>query len=54
MSWLNDRGVAPKLIGGFVFVALLAALVGAAGVLGLGTMQGTIDTMTQNSVPNLV
>jgi len=54
MGWFRDRRMAPKLIGSFVAVALLAALVGGAGLLGLTAMRGNLDTITTNSVPNLV
>src|SRR5579883_2048131 len=54
MRWFNNIRMAPKLIGSFVAVALLAALVGGAGLLGLTSERGTLTTITTVSVPNLV
>jgi len=54
MAWLNNILMAPKLIGSFVVVALLAGVVGGAGLLGLDAMQSRMDSITGNATPGLV
>ncbi|HXT35097.1 MAG TPA: methyl-accepting chemotaxis protein [Chloroflexota bacterium] len=51
MKWLNNIRMAPKLIGSFVLVALLAALTGGIGLIGLSTVHSHLTAITQNSVP---
>jgi methyl-accepting chemotaxis protein len=43
----------PKLIGSFVLVAILAALVGGVGLLGMSTMNTQMSNLTGNYVPSL-
>jgi methyl-accepting chemotaxis protein len=45
--------IGPKLIGGFVSVALLCVLVGAAGILSMSRMNEKADMVTSVTVPQL-
>ncbi len=53
MKWLNNIRMTPKLIGSFILVALLAAMVGGAGLLGMNSIKAKMDWVTGNSVPSL-
>src|SRR5258708_6314730 len=54
MSWLNNIRLAPKMIGSFVLVALLAGLVGAAGIKGINSLQQNVDSLTGDTVPSML
>ena len=54
MRWFTNLKLMPKLVGSFSSVALLAALVGAVGVVGLSTVNDHAQTMATRSTPALV
>ena len=54
IRWINNIKLLPKLLGSFVLVSLLAAVVGGAGYMGLRTTQSKMDWVTGNSAPSLV
>ncbi len=54
MQWFRNLRISPKLIGSFVLVALLAVLVGGIGISNLGTLRGSFDAVSGDSVPSLV
>src|SRR5690349_18477294 len=54
MAWYRNLRLAPKLIGSFVLVAMLATIVGLVGFTGFRTMQSNLDWITSNSSPSLV
>jgi len=53
MRWINNIRMMPKLIGSFAVVALLAALVGVTGVMGMNAIRTNLDQVTAVNVPNL-
>ncbi len=53
MNWIRDLRLMPKLLGSFVLVALLAAVVAGAGVVGLNGVKSKVDTLTTADVPSL-
>lgn len=54
MRWFSDLSMRPKLIGGFMLIALLALVVGGAGLIGLRTGQDNLRSVTTGSSPSLV
>jgi CHASE3 domain sensor protein len=52
MSWLNNLRMTPKLLGSFIFVALLAMGVGVSGIVGVQAMNGRLVNITGNFVPS--
>ena len=54
MQWFSDIRVGPKLIGSFMFVALVGVVVGALGLTGLLSLHSSIDVVTGDAVPSLV
>jgi len=54
MSWFRNLRMTPKLVGSFVLVAALAALVGGAGYLGLRSQDSQVGHLATVSVPNIV
>jgi methyl-accepting chemotaxis protein len=52
MQWFNNVRMAPKLIGSFILVAVLAGVTGGIGLLGLTTVHSHLIDITQNSVPS--
>ena len=51
--WFRNLRMTPKLIGSFVLVAILAAVVGGAGLLGMNSMNRQINSVTNVDVPSL-
>lgn len=53
MAWYRNLRLTPKLIGSFVLVAILAAVVGGAGFAGLHSQNTQVDRLTSVSIPSL-
>ena len=53
MSWFRNLRMTPKLIGSFVLMAVLAAVVAGAGYLGLQSLDTQFNTVKNVSVPNV-
>ncbi|HEY8286241.1 MAG TPA: methyl-accepting chemotaxis protein [Chloroflexota bacterium] len=54
MKWLGNLRMAPKLVGSFVLVALLAGIIGGVGLQGVRNLQDKIRWNTQVAAPGLV
>ena len=54
MKWLRNLRMAPKLIGSFVLVALLAGIIGGVGLQGVRNLQDKVRWNTQVAAPGLV
>ena len=54
MRWFEDLRLRPKLLGSFIAIALLAAVVGGVGVAGLNTVNSQAQAMATRSTPALV
>jgi methyl-accepting chemotaxis protein len=54
MRWFENLRLRPKLLGSFIAMALLAAVVGGVGVAGLTTVNSQAQTMATRSTPALV
>ncbi len=51
---LDNIKIGRKLIGGFIFVALIAGVIGGAGYYGLGTTRVSYDLVTENYLPSVI
>jgi len=51
---LKNVKIGPKLVGGFIAVALLSVFVGATGILALRALNQETEAVTGNQVPSLV
>jgi len=54
MAWFRNVRMTPKLIGSFVLVAILTAVVAGAGFLGLQAQDSQVAHISNVSVPNVV
>ncbi|HVC79407.1 MAG TPA: methyl-accepting chemotaxis protein [Chloroflexota bacterium] len=54
MKWLGNLRMAPKLVGSFVLVAILAGIIGGVGLQGVRNLQDKIRWNTQVAAPGLV
>jgi methyl-accepting chemotaxis protein len=52
MSWFRNLRLTPKLVGSFVFFALLTGVVGAVGYSGLNRLDTDVSVLTAASVPS--
>jgi methyl-accepting chemotaxis protein len=50
---LNNMKIGPKLIGGFVVVALIAAIIGVVGYSSLGALSGNVNEIGNNRLPGV-
>jgi methyl-accepting chemotaxis protein len=50
---LDNVKVGPKLIGGFLSVAAIAAVIGVVGVMQLSVLNGHLDEVTDNRLPSI-
>ncbi len=50
---LDNVKVGPKLVGGFLVVAAIAALIGIVGILQLNTMNGHLSDVSKNRLPSV-
>jgi len=53
MRRIRDLTMTPKLVAAFVAVALLAGVVGAAGLVSLGSLQGNVNSVTERAMPSV-
>ena len=53
MTWFRNLRLSPKLIGSFVLMAFLAALVGGTGFLGMGAMKAQVNNLTSDYAPSI-
>jgi methyl-accepting chemotaxis protein len=53
MMWYRNLRMMPKLIGSFVLVAILAAMVGGAGLLGVSALGSSVNTITADTLPSI-
>jgi len=53
MSWLRNLRLMPKMMGSFVLVAILTAIVGAAGLQGVSTLGDRVHDITGDSLPSI-
>ena len=53
MTWFRNLRISPKLIGSFILVAILAALVGGAGFMGLQAQNTQVNHLKNVSIPSV-
>ena len=53
MKWFSNIRIAPRLLAGFLLVALFSAVVGGTSISALNSEKTVVDTLTKGAIPGL-
>ncbi len=54
MKWFNELKIGTKLVGGYLFVAFVAAIIGFLGYAGMNSVDRDFDEVADNRLPSIL